>query len=382
MPINDTFYNVGGVEDTFSPIEEFVLSKQLLNEQYNEKNIVEREKKDKFNFELITDKNQLILPIFLPEYIKIPTAEDIQHFNKYMLKHFKKNQDLNNLFSQLIEVSNIPNEIVSKYWARAYTIESDFYQIMNEDLLKNKIKKYLTFIQMMYEAVKKKYLKPQYNKKLYRGTKLSKKEFEKIKKYMKKKINGLPATIVYGRTFFSFTDDINVANNFKEIKKLGLGENEMVGLFIIEQCPQNDKLCTGNASIKEYSYFQNESEILFFPFSSFEIKKIEKKNENEFEITLNYLGKYQNLFQGEGPRKILSRVPNTSIIARKIFNAKILDPSLILPDWVNIEKDFNDLIREDDNGIATKCQEEDEYLPSQNCFDKISYNSEMNETLL
>ena len=155
LPINDTFYNVGGVEDTFSPIKEFVLSKQLLNEQINEKNIVEREKKDKFNFELITDKNQLILPIFLPEYIKIPTSEEIQYFNKYMLKHFKKNQDLNNLFSQLIEVSNIPNEIVSKYWARSYTIESDFYRIMNEDLLKNKIKKYLTFIQMMYEAVKK-----------------------------------------------------------------------------------------------------------------------------------------------------------------------------------------------------------------------------------
>ena len=107
----------------------------------------------------------------------------------------------------------------------------------------------------------------------------------------------------------------------------------MVGLFVIEQCPEIDKICSGNASIKEYSFYKSESEILFFPFSSFEIKKAEKINENEFIITLNYLGKYQNLFEGENPREILERVPETSKIAKVIFSANILDPTLKILSW-------------------------------------------------
>ena len=282
---------------------------------------------------MITDKNQLILPLFFPDYIQVPSEQGIQYFNKYMLKNFKEGC-IYNLFSQLVEIIDIPIPIISKFWVRAYTAESDFYKKMNENLLKNKIQNYLIFIQMLYEAVKKNYLKPQYNKKLYRGTLLSKKEFKNIENYLHSKIEGLPAAIVYGRAFFSFSDDENVALNFKEKKKLYMNkDSEMVGLFVIEQCPENDKICSGNASIKEYSFYKSESEILFFPFSSFEIKKAEKINENEFIITLNYLGKYQNLFEGENPREILERVPETSKIAKVIFSANILDPTLKIPSW-------------------------------------------------
>ena len=108
--------------------------------------------------------------------------------------------------------------------------------------------------------------------------------------------------------------------------------DEMVGLFIVEQST-GEKSCTGNASIKEFSFFNNESEILFFPFSCFEIKKIEKINEQEFIIILNYLGKYDYLFQGEDPRSLLQKVPEGSKIAKQIFLANILDPSLEIPKW-------------------------------------------------
>ena len=60
MPINHTFYNAGGVVDTFSSVKKFILSKELLKEDYIEMNMLKREKEDKFNFQLITDKNQLI----------------------------------------------------------------------------------------------------------------------------------------------------------------------------------------------------------------------------------------------------------------------------------------------------------------------------------
>ena len=271
----------------------------------------------------ISDKNQLILPIFFPEYIKHPEEREIQFFNKYMLKTFEKFDRIQDLFSQLVEVSDIPIEIISKFWVRSYTEESDFYRKMNQDLQQNKIKNYLPFIQMLYEAIKKKSLKPVYDRKLYRGTLLTKKEYNKIQSYMNKKIDGLPGALVYGRSFFSFSDDKKVALSFKNNKKSKMKSDEMVGMFIIEQST-GERSCTGNASIKEFSAYKAESEILFFPFSCFEIKKIEKLNDQEFEITLNYLGKYDYLFQGEDPRAILERVPENSKIAKQIiYNIKL-----------------------------------------------------------
>ena len=257
LPINHPFYNAGGVVDFFGPVKEFILSKKGYQINIIEQSIFQREKTDKFNFEYISDKNQLILPIFFPEYIKVPTEVEIQFFNKYMLKHYDNFSEIKYLYSQLVEVSQIPVEILSKFWIRSYTAESDFYGEMNKNLQKNKIKNYLPFIQMVYEAIKKKSLKPVYDKKLYRGTLLSKKEFNKIQNYMSKKIDGLPGAIVYGRSFFSFTDDESVAQRFKNNKKAIMKSDEMVGLFIIEQST-GEKSCTGNASIKEFSYFKSD----------------------------------------------------------------------------------------------------------------------------
>ena len=219
LPINDPFYNVGGVVDTFFPVQQFLVPKKLYNEDDIEIIEFDREKDDKFNFECITEKGQLIIPLFFAEYYNNPTEDEIKYFNKYMLKNFKE-RSINNLFSQLLEVSNIAKPILSKYFVRAYTAESNFYRKMNEDLLQNIVRNYLTFIQILYESIKKKYLKPEFNKKLYRGAMISKKEYNRIIEYMKSKKNDLPAAIVYGRAFFSFSDSEKVANDFKERKRI------------------------------------------------------------------------------------------------------------------------------------------------------------------
>ena len=44
------------------------------------------------------------------------------------------------------------------------------------------------------------------------------------------------------------------------------------------------------ASISEFSFFENESEILVFPLSCFEIKNIEDRDGNKYYINLDYLG--------------------------------------------------------------------------------------------
>ena len=50
-----------------------------------------------------------------------------------------------------------------------------------------------------------------------------------------------------------------------------------------------------HGDIEKISYYPNEKEVLFFPFSSFEIKDIQNiniENEKGYEIILLYLGKY------------------------------------------------------------------------------------------
>ena len=115
-------------------------------------------------------------------------------------------------------LSDIPIEILSKYYARLYTAESDFYKNINKDLGLNKVEKYLPYIKTLYEGVKLKSL-PLANKNiLYRGSKISNDEIIKIKEYINKKIKGLPSSIVFSKSFLSFTKDKNIADYFLSFK--------------------------------------------------------------------------------------------------------------------------------------------------------------------
>jgi len=46
-----------------------------------------------------------------------------------MLYEFHTEEKLVSLIEQLINIEKIPHEIISKYWIRAYTVESNFYKI-------------------------------------------------------------------------------------------------------------------------------------------------------------------------------------------------------------------------------------------------------------
>ena len=170
-----------------------------------------------YNFEYITHKNQLIVPIYLSFYIRKLQKKQIRQFNKYMLEKYSKEDDIVDLFKQINDVKEIPNEIISKFWARAYTLESPFYKEMNEDLRLGKINKYLSYIQIMYEGIKIKsfYFEPK--KKLYRGTEFNEKEILIIQSYMNLKIKDLPAAILYSKSFLSFTFNKKIALNLKKM---------------------------------------------------------------------------------------------------------------------------------------------------------------------
>ena len=133
---------------------------------------------------------------------------------------------------------------------------------------------------------------------LYRGAKISKEEINKIKSYIKKKVKNLPGAIVFSKSFLSFSKSDEVAKKF--LNKGSINTNLSKVLFILKKNDNERYNLSTHGDIENISYFPKEREVLFFPFSTFEIKNIKEIKINEekvYEINLLYLGKYLNEFE-------------------------------------------------------------------------------------
>ena len=60
-------------------------------------------------------------------------------YNEYS----ESNTSIKKLFITIKNILNIPLELLSKYYARLYTMESNFYKDINKDLRENKKENYL-----------------------------------------------------------------------------------------------------------------------------------------------------------------------------------------------------------------------------------------------
>jgi hypothetical protein len=241
-----------------------------------------------------------------------------------MLTHYSNEQKLVNLLSQIRY--QIPNEVTSKYWARAYTAQSNFYKEMNKDLRLGKFDKYLTFIHMMYNGVKIKSFSFKPNCKLYRGAEFGQKEIESLELSLRNKSSDFPHSIIFSKSFLSFS--INRKNAMKFIEN---------ALLIIEEFTEGAINCPGCAEIKKFSFVKNEEEILVFPFTCFEVKSIEKMEEKEkiewekdinktyYIIHLDYLGKYEEKFNDKDPDDLFDEIPEESLYAQQVFSTDIID---------------------------------------------------------
>ena len=238
-------------------------------------------------------------------------------------------------------MSNIPIEILSRYYSRLYTADSTFHRNINKDLGLNKKEIYLPFIKTLYEGVKLKSLPLSNDKVLYRGSKISNVEINDIKNYMKKKIEGLPSSIVFSKSFLSFSKEKNVAEKF--LKDENKDKNLSKVLFILEKDDNCGYNLSTHGDIEKISFFPNEREVLFFPFSSFEIKSLEEKyigKEKIYEIKLLYLGKY--LKDIENDNKLIN---NEILIPNSKFKEKLEDFGLIKKEIlkkINIKKIYNE----------------------------------------
>ena len=284
---NNTFYNFGGVVDTFQEVINFIKDETKLKKINKENDI-------QLTFEYIDKKEKLLLPLFYKVLIDNISKNNMDKFTSSLYDEYSKdNYNIQNLLGPIKNISDIPIEILSKYYARLYTAESKFYDDINKDLGLNKSEKYLPYIKTLYEGVKLKSLPLANNNILYRGSKISNDEIIKIKEYINKKIKGLPSSIVFSKSFLSFTKDKNIADYFLSFKNNNKNLSKV--LFILEKDDNIGYNLSTHGDIEKISFIPNEREVLFFPFSSFEIKDIKEVyngNENIYEIKLLYLGKY------------------------------------------------------------------------------------------
>ena len=310
------FYNFGGIATTFQQIKEFLFSEkknikkisdlgnqetptglnpldiQIRNSLINESN------EDKFLFEYIDKKEQLILPLFFKNLIDYTSNNSTENFTSSIYDKYANNYDsIKELLGPIKSISKIPVKILSKYYARLYSTSSDFNKDLNQNLSINKTDDYLPFIKVLYEGIKLKALPLVQEYKLYRASRISSDDIIKLKNYMNKKINNnnLPTSIMFTKTFLSFSKYKNIEDDFLNKYSNNNDNNLFNILYILENDNNPDYNLATYCDIEKISFNPNKREVLFFPFSSFEIKDIKElniKNQKQYEITLSYLGKY------------------------------------------------------------------------------------------
>ena len=329
---NNSFYNYFGIQNSFNKVKSIILEKK--KSIFRKSKLSLNNDENIYTFEYIDSLDKLYLPIYFQTLIKPSSPDDYNKFTKLLLREYSSNKEIKELISLLLELDYIPNEILCKYYARLYSFNSDFHKNMNLSLLKGDNDKYLPYIKMMYEGIKLNVFECCYNKILYRGSKLKQYEIDQIYNiFSKEKKENLPNGIVFSKSFLSFTKNKLIALEFLENEKNNINDiqnkNDWYLVFFEVETDDNlKKELSSHADIEQFALYNEEEEVLFFPFSCFEIKSITKTDVNDYDykIVLNYLGKYEK--QIEEAKK--NGKINDNILPMTTFKTKFLQ-SLIVP---------------------------------------------------
>ena len=319
------FYSYGGVAIYFQEIKEILEKDSQKNETKTISgpvNYILNESEVQLTFEYIDSKEKLYLPLYFKSLIDDVKIDDIDQFTKSLYDIYSgKSHILKELFGPIRLIPNIPIEIISKYYIRAYTSTSKFHTNVNKYLGQNKIENYITMIKTLYAGVKLSSLPLANTKILYRGASISNDEIKKIRSYKNKDVN-LPNSIVFCRSFLSFSKKRSVAEYFLEQLKTNNKISKV--LYILEKDDKLDYILATHADIQKISLVPSEEEVLFFPFSSFGIKEIVKKDENFYEIHLLYLGKYLKYIESD--EKLII---DDKIISESEFKKQFAESNLV-----------------------------------------------------
>ena len=335
--INDSFYNLGGVSSDFDSCLKFIFNIYIgLQNKFKIEEIEKTSYDGCITFEYIYNQSQLLLPFLyneLRQKVKVSDNE-IQLFKNFLLINHRE-EKIVNMILPMLYIKEIPHDIITKYFLRIYTEKTPFYSEMNKLLMKQYGKYYKTYIDVMYEGILNNSISISEDDYLYRGSKMSKKEIDDIMKkfeeWKQKQDKSFPSFLLYSRCFLSFSKDKDQIDKFLENKNDSLYSV----VFILKNNYNINNKFTSNADIEFLSAFTKEREVLFFPFSTFCLEKINKgeyKQKKCVIINLEYLGKYNKIFENitkdvNFENKFIE-VFNSQNYSKEIVKSKILEPNI------------------------------------------------------
>ena len=314
---NERYFKFVGVETKFEQVKKRINSYIEKIQIFNQLNQFNSSKmkipfEDKLIFEQIRDKNMLLLPLFYKNFIDHSDNSDITENNKFIEKLIKtyNNEPRYQKLFDLIKIKNIPVELLSKYYARIYTIDGNFYRVIKTDLSSGNYERhkiYIPFIKTFYTGLTKGALKSSYGIELYRAQTISPQEIHDLTISKQYRLQGLPMSIVYSKSFLEFTKSKDMAEDFYN----RFNKNAMFTL----KTPSQESNVLAHVDIEELSGFENKKEVLFFPFCAFGINKFETyfdyvHGKNRYEIELIYLREYKDIYKSFGNKE--ERPPDTS----------------------------------------------------------------------
>ena len=150
-------------------------------------------------------------------------------------------------------------------------------------------------------------------------------------------------------TFLSFSKDEKEAKKF--LRNTNVKYTKV--LYILLNYDNQGYNLSTHGDIEKVSYYPKEREVLFFPFSSFEIKDIQEikiGNEKIYQINLLYLGKY--LKKIENDKNIIineHEIPNNEF-KKQLFESGLIEEKklekintkIIFNTFKNYEKEINE----------------------------------------
>ena len=360
------FYLIGGVHDSYesiyNKIQEF---DNLLNKkefQFEEKKIFDLNQK--FIFQTINNKYDLIL-LFLFKFIinsENISKDEFELLIDYLYNNFSK-EKVFDLFKPSLIIKSIPFQILNKWWLRAYSLNSK----LNNNL-KLKEEFFNTFIKILYKSFDINsidFYNEEFN--LYRTQIMNENEYKKILNDFNNKKENL---IVFSNNFVNFFKSIEIVNSIR----LESNENQISILFELKNF-KNKNFFKG-IDLHNYSFYPNEKEIIFLPFSSFCVENVED-DEIGKKISLIYIDNYFN----EDIQKILKNKENLSEIISQSkeqkFVKNIIESKIInnVENFEDFEKIINEKIENDfDNNVnENDYVQTNFYQINKNEFDEILY---------
>ena len=150
---NKVFYTHFGIKKTPKEIKQFIEEEQ--KEKYSAKYpSPPLQNNTESIFVRIKNRGDLNLPSFYKILLDLIESKDTKFIE--MMKIYQDDKKYKSLFNPITTIPDIPIELLSKYYARMYTINGNFFEKMKRDLLidynKNNIL-YQSYIKTIYEGV-------------------------------------------------------------------------------------------------------------------------------------------------------------------------------------------------------------------------------------